>query len=99
MPFPNPGYAAWLRRNHRQDMIRDLRSGKYDNAGAAPADVLGQLASATELFDSISEKAARYRGYEELFGQQPSRGLDDVEQVGMQWVQGVRSCQGMGLRG
>ncbi|KAG2436335.1 hypothetical protein HXX76_006644 [Chlamydomonas incerta] len=64
-----------------QDMLRDLRSGKYDDAGAAPADVLAQLASTTELFESISEKAARYRGYEELFGQQPSRGLDDVEQA------------------
>ncbi len=69
-------------------MLRDLRSGKYDNADAEPANVLGQLASATELYDSIAEKGARYRGYEELFGQQPSRGLDDVEQVGVRVLGG-----------
>ncbi|GIL57271.1 hypothetical protein Vafri_12526 [Volvox africanus] len=64
-----------------QDLFHELRSGKYDDIGSSPASVLQQLSAATDAFTLISEKASRYRGYEELFGQQPSRGLDDVEQA------------------
>ncbi|GLC60993.1 hypothetical protein PLESTB_001703700 [Pleodorina starrii] len=64
-----------------QELFHELRSGKYDNVDAAPGSILEQLSSATGAFTIIQEKAARYRGYEELFGQQPSRGLDDVEQA------------------
>ncbi|GLC41774.1 hypothetical protein PLESTM_001238200 [Pleodorina starrii] len=64
-----------------QELFHELRSGEYDNVDAAPGSILEQLSSATGAFTIIQEKAARYRGYEELFGQQPSRGLDDVEQA------------------
>ncbi|PNH03664.1 Dynein heavy chain 7, axonemal [Tetrabaena socialis] len=64
-----------------QDLLHDVRSGKYDEEAAVPAEMLTHLSAATDAFTVVSEKATRYRAYEELFGQQPSRGLDDVEQA------------------
>ncbi|KXZ49087.1 hypothetical protein GPECTOR_23g2 [Gonium pectorale] len=64
-----------------QDLFHEVRSSKYDDVSANPTDVLSQLSTATDAFTIVSEKATRFRGYEELFGQQPSRGLDDVEQA------------------
>lgn len=49
--------------------------------------MLQRLTFAADTFAAVSDRGARYRGYEELFGQQPSKGLEDVEQVGW-WERG-----------
>lgn len=78
----NSGFRLCCRCALPQELFHDLRSGQYDDAAAAPGDMLQRLTFAADTFSAVSDRGARYRGYEELFGQQPSKGLEDVEQVG-----------------
>ena len=43
-----------------------MRSGKYDNPLARPETIIGSLDKCTEAYDSVAEKAKKYKGFEEL---------------------------------
>ncbi|KAG2482389.1 hypothetical protein HYH03_018685 [Edaphochlamys debaryana] len=77
------------------EMFHDLRSGKYDQDGAAPKDMLADLQAAEEAFASIQERGARYRGYEEMFALQPSKGLDDVDSASKELVAATAKWQSL----
>lgn len=64
-----------------QEVISDLRSGKYDNPQAASEQVLELLTAANAQYEVVAEKARRYKGYEELLGQTVTN-FSDVDQVG-----------------
>lgn len=63
-----------------QEVISDLRSGKYDNPQAASEQVLELLTAANAQYEVVAEKARRYKGYEELLGQTVTN-FSDVDQV------------------
>ncbi len=51
-----------------QEVIADLRSGKYDDPGADTPAVLALLEVITQRYDDVAERAKRFKSYEELFG-------------------------------
>ena len=81
-----PGMVAMLDKCVKETLeelsgvIVDLRSGKYDDGAAVVDDVIALLDQAEAKYESVHEKSARFKGYEELFGQ-PVTNFVEVEQV------------------
>ncbi|GAX74205.1 hypothetical protein CEUSTIGMA_g1654.t1 [Chlamydomonas eustigma] len=63
-----------------QEVIAELRSGKFDNGNADTDSIIVLLGQATSKYETVAERATRFKGYEELFGQ-PASNFGDVDQA------------------
>ena len=81
-----PGSVAMLEKVVRETLektqmiSKDLRSGKFDNPNSSTTDVLALIEATSAQYEVVGERATRYKGYEELFGQVVSN-YGEVEQV------------------